>query len=227
MIKKRPSEVLLFPHVRQRVLATLLLHPKKQWYLSELARMLEAAPAHLHRELRLLLDAGVVRRRVEGRQTYYEPDSECPYLPELTALVRKTMGVSLILTESLVSLGRRIKCAFIYGSVAKGEEKSGSDVDLMVIGDVTIADLLPALKRAERELGRAVNPTLYPANELAQKHRDGDHFVRAVLGDPAKTFIVGATDDLARITSGGANQAAQDKQVRTRQSAGRSRAKSR
>lgn len=212
---------MLFPHARQRVLATLLLHPKKEWYLSELARMLNSAPAHLHRELALLLEAGILRRRVEGRQVYYSPDPACPYLPELTALVRKTMGIHIVLAKALKSLGSKIQCAFIYGSIAKGEEKSRSDIDLMVVGDVTISDLLPALTRAERELGRPVNPTVYPQKELVQKFRERNHFVRAVFADPAKTFIIGTSHDLEKVANGRSDKSAQDQQGRARRTSRR------
>jgi len=216
MRKKAPSEALLFPHTRQRVLATLLLHPKKEWYLSELAQMLKSSPAHLHRELTLLEEAGVLRRRVEGRQVYYSPDSACPYLRELTALVRKTMGFHVVLATVLKPLAAKIHCAFIYGSVAKKEEKSGSDVDLMVVGDLKLSDLVPALTRAEHELGRPVNATVYPPKEIVQKYREGNHFVRAVVADPAKTFIIGTSYDLEKAARGRADKTAQVQQNGTR-----------
>ena len=158
---------------------------------------------------------------VEGRQVYYSPDPECPYLPELTASVRKTMGFNVVLAKALKFLASKIRCAFIYGSVAKGEEKSGSDVDLMVVGDVTLSDLVPALTRAERKLGRPVNATVYPQKELVQKFREGNHFVRAVVADPAKTFIIGTKDDLKKAANGRADKTAQDEQGGARRAAQR------
>jgi DNA-binding transcriptional ArsR family regulator len=216
MRKKTSSEALLFPHTRQRVLATLLLHPKKEWYLSELARMLKSAPAHLHRELTLFEAAGVLRRRVEGRQVYYSPDPNCPYLPELTALVRKTMGFNVVLSTVLKPLAAKIRCAFIYGSIAKKQEKSGGDVDLMVVGDLILSDLVPALTRAEHELGRPVNATVYPQKELVKKYREGNHFVRAVVADPAKTFIIGTSHDLEKAANGRTDKTAHVQQSRAR-----------
>ncbi len=221
MRKKTSAESVLFAHTRQRVLATLLLHPKKEWYLSELARMLKSAPAHLHRELGLLSAAGILQRRVEGRQTYYSPNPECPYLPELSALVRKTMGFESVLAKAVKPFAGQIQCAFIFGSIAKGEENSRSDIDLMIVSDITISDLLPALTRAERELGRPVNPTIYPRKELVQKFREGNHFVRAVLADPAKIFLIGASHDLEKTANGRADKAAQNEQGRTRRTARR------
>ncbi|MES1213611.1 MAG: nucleotidyltransferase domain-containing protein [Singulisphaera sp.] len=223
MGKYAQPESLLFSHLRQRVLGTLLLHPKKDWYLTELVRHLSAAQAHLHRELSRLVDAGVLQRRVEGRQVYYSPDPNCPYLCELTALMRKTMGLPNVLAEALRSKREKIDCAFIYGSVAKGAERATSDIDLMIVGNVTISDLLPAIARAEKQTGREINPTIYPAKELAEKYRHGNHFVRAVLADPAKIFLIGSRDDLAKASHGRTHKAAQDKQGRNRGTPGRRR----
>lgn len=198
MGKTQPSPPVLFSRLRQDVLAAFLLHPQREWYLNQLVRHLGRAPGHLHRELTFLVRAGLLRRRVEGRQVYYSPDPGCPYLPELSGLIRKTAGIPQVLAEALSGLQGRIACAFIFGSVARGEEQPGSDIDLWVVGDITTSDLLPALTQAEKATGRPVNPTIYPPAELAEKCGLGHHFVRAVVADPAKIFVIGGIDELAR-----------------------------
>ena len=215
----------LFPAVRQRVLGTLLLHPQKSWYLSQLVRQIGAVPSHLHRELALLTAAGILTRRVEGRQTYFQANPVCPILPELTGLLRKITGAPAVLEQSLHSLRSKIHCAFIYGSVARGSEEAGSDIDLMVIGDVSVSDLLPGLRRAERALGREINPTVYPANELARKFKQGHHFIQSVLNDPAKIFIIGTQSDLEAVARPKSSQKASDEQGRTGRAVRRGRRK--
>ena len=217
MRKKAPD--VLFSTVRRKVLGAMLLHPRKSWYLSQLARELGAAPSHLHRELGALVEAGILTRRVEGRETYFTANADCPFTPELTGLLRKLMGAPAELEKALGSVRSRIHCAFVYGSVARGDEEATSDVDLMLIGDVSIADLLPGLKRAERGLGRPVNPTIYSAQELAKKFKQGHHFVRSVVKDPAKVFLIGSARDLETAANGEANQAASDQQSRVGRSA--------
>jgi predicted nucleotidyltransferase len=216
---------LLFPSVRRDVLAAMLLHPQKQWYLSELGRHIGAAPSHLYRELTALAEAGILNRTEEGRQTYYEAHPECPILPELAGLLRKLMGAPVALEKVLSPLRAKIRCAFIYGSVARGEEVSVSDIDLMVVGEATIADLVPGLKKAERALGRPVNPTVYPVKELVQKCKVGHHFIRTVVEDPEKIFLVSSANDLAAVTQHKTNSAAPDKQGRNRRPARRSQRK--
>jgi uncharacterized protein len=222
---RKHCQAVVFSAVRQQVLGTLLLHPQKSWYLSQLVRHIGAAPSHLHRELALLTEAGILIRRVEGRQTYFQANPTCPILPELTGLLCKLTGAAAVLEQSLHALRSKIRCAFIYGSVARGNEEAGSDIDLMVIGDVTVSDLLPGLRRAERTLGRQINPTVYPANELARKFKQGHHFIQSVLKDPAKNFIIGTQRDLEAVARPKSNQKASDEQSRNRRVARRGRSK--
>jgi predicted nucleotidyltransferase len=205
---------LLFPKIRREVLAAMLLHPQRTWYLSKLARHLDAAPSHLHRELAALTEAGILTRRAEGRQTYFAANPACPLLPELTGLLRKTMGARAVLEQVVHRVRGRIRCAFIYGSIARGTEDPDSDVDFMVVGRVSVSDLLPGLRRAERVLGRPVNPTVYPARELAQKFRAGHHFIRSVINDPHKAFVIGGQHDLEEIIGPAAHQTASHRQSR-------------
>ncbi len=198
----------LFSTVRRKVLTALLLHTQGSWYLSELARHVGAASSHLHRELGTLVAAGIVTRRVEGRQTYFQADARCPFLPELTGLLRKLVGAPAVLEKSLAGLRPKIRVAFIYGSVARRTEQAHSDVDLLVVGTVAVADLVPALQTAERTLGRPVNPTVYPAAELAKKFRGGHHFVRSIVPDSEKIFVIGSQHELEAIAGATARQTA-------------------
>jgi predicted nucleotidyltransferase len=223
-MRKQAVEV-LFSTLRREVLFAMLLHPQKTWYLSQLARHLDAAPSHLHRELAALVEAGILTRRVEGRQTYFQANPECPLLPELTGLVRKTMGAPAVLEKALRPLRAKIRCAFIHGSVARGTEEPASDVDLVVVGSLGISDLLSPLRRAERALGRPVNPTIYPPAELARKFKAGHHFVRSVVEDPAKLFVVGTARDLETAANPAADQNASDQQGRARRTPRRRRSK--
>ncbi len=112
----------------------------------------------------------------------------------------KTAGIVDVLWETLTPFAKRIDWAFIYGSVARAEEFAASNVDLMMIGKVGLADLPSALRRAERRLSRAVNPTLYRREEFGTKLRAGQHVLATVL-DGAKLFILGESHALAAATS--------------------------
>jgi len=88
-----------------------------------------------------------------------------------------------------------VTLAFIYGSVARGEQRAGSDIDLMVIGSASLASVLKALRPAVEKLRREVNPTVYTEAEFARKAREGHSFVERVLKEP-KILLIGEAREL-------------------------------
>jgi len=196
----RSSPVLetLFPKIRQGVLAATLTQPGKWWYLSELAQFLHTTPSSLERELKALAASGILERRREGTRTYFKAETRSPLFPELRGLFEKTAGLLPALQQALQPFRDRIACAFVYGSVARRQETALSDVDLMVIGTVGLAELAPALRRAEARLGREVNVTSYSADEFRAKTAAKDHFLSAVL-QRRKQFVRGSQRDLDAI----------------------------
>ncbi len=196
MRRQRPIDALL-PRTRQGILALTLLHPDRWWYLSDLAKHLRVPPSSLQRELAALSDAGVLRRRRDGNRVYVRANESCPFVPELTGLVAKTVGLVDVLRDALAPLRSQIDWAFVYGSLSRSEERPDSDVDLMVVGAVGLAQLAPALRRAEHRLLRPVNPTVYTLTEIARKLKLGHHFLEGVLAQD-RLFVLGRADDLAR-----------------------------
>jgi predicted nucleotidyltransferase len=208
----------LFPRIRQEILAATLLHPDRWWFMADLARHLHVRPSSLQRELPALVASGILRDRREGRLVYYQPNPDCPILPDLQGLLLKTVGLTEVLQRALEPLRERIQVAFVHGSIARGDAVATSDVDFLVIGTVPLATLSPALAEAETSLARDVNPTVYTPTEFAKRRKAGHHFLKAVLSGP-KLFILGGADDLDRLGREPAHPATQDKPRRARRAA--------
>jgi predicted nucleotidyltransferase/DNA-binding transcriptional ArsR family regulator len=182
-MRKPATLAVLFPTVRGDVLAATLTQPEKWWFLSELAQFLGTSPSSLQRELKALVDGGILETRREGTRAYFKADTGSPVFPELRGLIDKTAGVVPTLRTILGPLDGRIACAFVYGSVARDEEHAASDIDLLVVGNVGLADLTPAVRQAEARLGREVNVTSYSAAEFRKKATSKDHFLSEVCED--------------------------------------------
>src|SRR5438093_7738288 len=197
-MRKPRALATLFPTMRGDVLAATLNQPDKWWYLSELAQFLKTTPSSLQRERKALVDGGILQQRREGTRTYFKAETRSPLFPELRGLVEKTVGVLPTLQEVLAPLQAGLDCAFVYGSVARSEEHALSDVDLLFIGAVGLAELAPALRKAERRLGREVNVTSYSAREFRKKVAAKDHFLSEVLRGPIE-FVKGNRSDLDEI----------------------------
>lgn len=187
----------LLPKTRQGILAATLLQPEKAWYVSELARRMGVPPSSLQRELHDLEEAGILNTRRQGRMAYYQANTESPVFPELRGLMVKTAGLVDVLADAVASLARKLRVVFVYGSIAAGHEDTASDIDLLVVGNVSPVDLAVPLRKARESLGRDINPSIYTPAEFAKKRATRDHFLTRVLDKP-KLFVLGDQDELEK-----------------------------
>lgn len=181
----------LFPAVRAGVLSATMLQPEHWWFMTELARHLEITPSSLQRELESLVSAGILLRRQDGRRTYFKANTDSPLFPDLKGMLEKTTGIVPTIQVALQQFEDQIEIALLYGSVARGEEHSASDVDLMIVGTLKQIDLLPALRKLEAAFRREVNATLFTSEEFHRKLAVKDHFVDSVL--QGKTLLLKGT----------------------------------
>jgi len=179
-------------------LALLYSHVEEPFYLRQIARTAGGGLGAVQRELKKLSEAGIIRRTVRGRQVYYQANPECPVYSELKSLVVKTVGVGDVLRAALVPLSDRINVAFLFGSLARGGERSSSDADVMIVGDVTFAEVVSVLGRAQETVRREINPLVYPPEEFQSKLTADHHFLKKVL-EESKFFLIGDEYELAKL----------------------------
>jgi predicted nucleotidyltransferase len=200
----------LFSATRQAVLRLLFGHTDQRFYQRQIIRSLRLGSGAVQRELEQLVASGILTRTVEGRQTYFQANRDCPVFEELRGIVRKTFGVAQVLKDGLSAVGDRVRVAFIYGSVAAGSEGPDSDVDVMVVGDqLSLDDVVGALGEAQRDLGREVNPSVYRTAEFCRKLAQGQHFLVSVVSAP-KVFLIGDENELAGLAAFRMAEGAQD-----------------
>jgi predicted nucleotidyltransferase len=190
----------LLGKTRRSILSVLYGHTDETFYLRQLVRVAGSGTGAVQRELKALVEAGVITRIGKGRQVYYQANAQCAVYPELKSLIMKTAGMGDALKIAMLPLAERIRTAFIYGSVARGSESRGSDVDLFVVGDVTLAEVVETLSPVQLTLNREINPTVYPVEEFRAKQAAGHHFIKSVL-EGHKVFLIGDENDLAKLAS--------------------------
>lgn len=187
----------LFSATQQRVLAYLFGQPERSFFATELIGLAGGGSGAVQREVARLAESGLVTVKRVGTQKHYQANPKSPIYAELCGIAQKTVGLAEPLREALAPLAKRIKAAFVYGSVAKRSDTAASDIDLMVISDsLTYADLFTAVEKATTRLGRAVNPTVYSRREIAKRVKQDNAFVTRILAQP-KIWLIGGEDDIA------------------------------
>lgn len=172
----------LFSKTQQRLLGLLYGRPQQSFYLNELVRLAGGGKGSVKREVEKLTAAGLLTVTRIGNQNHYQANPENPIYEELKGIAQKTFGLVDIVTEALEPLLVKIDLALIYGSVAKGTEHAGSDIDLLLVSNsLSYGEVMEALAGAEQQLGRTINPTLYTPNEFLDRKAKQQHFITRLL----------------------------------------------
>ncbi|MGX5202758.1 nucleotidyltransferase domain-containing protein [Aliikangiella sp. IMCC44632] len=181
----------LFTKTQQRLLALLYGNPDRSYYLNELVRLADIGKGAVSRELTKMCDAGLLTVTRHGNQHHYQANANNPIFAELKQIVQKSFGIVDVVREALRPKLTKLELAFIYGSMAKGNEHAESDIDLMLVGsELSYSEAMALLDEAETQLGRSINPTLLTPNEFKQRVNNKQSFITRVMQQP-KLWIKG------------------------------------
>ncbi len=194
---KQPIEFMFSPYRRQ-VLAVLFLRPDEQFHVRQLERITGVSAGSLHRELKAMAASGLLLREKIGNQVFYRANSDCSIYEELATIFRKTMGLTSLLQDALSDLGDGIQVAFVFGSMASGRQTAGSDLDICVLGDVSLREVVKALYPIQDTLRREVNPVVMSRKEFSDLSAKKDRFVTRALSEPI-LFLKANRDELAEL----------------------------
>jgi predicted nucleotidyltransferase/DNA-binding HxlR family transcriptional regulator len=184
---------LLSSRARSEIFRLLFGGSEEELHGREIQRRSGLNDSTIRQELRKLVRLDLVWRRKESNRVYYRAKTENPLFPEIRNLVLKTSGLADVLKSALKD--PRIHIAFVFGSIASGEEKAGSDVDLMVIGNLGLRDLSRLLSGVADKVGREINPHVLHDHEFRRRIQASEHFVSTIMREP-KIFIIGSKDEL-------------------------------
>lgn len=187
--------------VRVALLTYLFSRPDEQFYARELGRHLGQHYNAVWRELNNLEELGLLTSEGEAGVKYYRLNPTFPIYEELRRIILKTTGLGDVFRQEVGRLGA-VEWAFVFGSVAAGDEDLQSDLDLMLIGDVNLMALSEVVARLEDRLGRAVNYVTLSKSELAQRLAENDPFMTNVMAGP-KILLIGEEDGLRAVAAAG------------------------
>lgn len=190
---------------RVEILKLFLFNADVSFYQRQVSQLTNQPIRGVQREVVKLRKIGFLERSVQGNRIYYKVNKNTPIFEDLKNIFFKSIGIAEALKENLKS--KKIKIAFIYGSYARGEESLQSDIDLMVIGNITSKELSAILSKPKKELMREINYAVFLLNEFISKAIQRDHFINSVLKEK-KIFIIGSEDELKGFIKSGQTKTA-------------------
>ena len=173
-------EYIITSKAKRSLLKLLLTNPDREFYTREIARLSGEPLNAVRRELGYLEKAGLLKFRHAGNLKYYSVIKESPLYPELKKMIYITVGLGDYLAKKFED-SKPIELAFIYGSVAKNEERASSDVDLFVVGEIGEDELHNTVSTIEKDIGRQINYTLMTKQEFDKRLTSGEPFVKRIM----------------------------------------------
>lgn len=178
---------LLTSDTRAEIMRILFNGQGEERYLREIEKLSHIKINSLQKEVKHLASIDLIKARRDGNRIYYRANQEHPIYLDLVSIVEKTVGIVSLLKEKLQD--QRIKCAFIFGSIAKNKEKAASDIDLIIVGDLGMRSITKLLSGLQENLGREINPHIYSVIEFKKRIKEKDHFISSVLKNETKQVI--------------------------------------
>ncbi len=193
-------EKLLSSRARVEILKLFLFNPENGYYQRQISKLTGQSIRAVQREVKKLEEIGLIKKNEEGNRIYYKINRKSPIFEELKRIFFKTVGIAEVLRREFKDT-ELIEVAFIYGSYAKDEEDLRSDIDLMVIGEISSRKLSSILSKPKNELGREINYVVFDVEDFRNKVNSKEHFLNTVLNEE-KIFLVRDEDGLRRIIEG-------------------------
>lgn len=175
------------------VLGVFVMEPARSIHQREIARRAGVGLRSAQLALERLESLGLIASERDGNRRNYQAARSSQF-EELRALLAPEFGFVGVIMRALAPLSQRITRAFIFGSAASGEDKIGSDIDLLVVGDVTNDELIEPIADAQRELGREIDLISYTPQEYSTRIAAGNHFLMSMLEAP-RIDLIGSSDD--------------------------------
>ena len=182
---------------REKILRLFFSDVEREYYLRQLERILDLPVGNIRRELLNLEKSGLFKRSKKGNLVYYSVNKSSPIFEEVKSIIFKTIGIEGLIKNALETI-KGIKIAFIFGSYAKGEEDSFSDIDLMIIGKPNEDKLMAHILKIEDKINREINYHIFSLSDWKKQTKGKNSFIGNILVQP-KIFLIGNQNDLSRL----------------------------
>ena len=160
--------------IRQNILNLFFSNQEKQYYTREIARIIgNNSIGNVYAELKKLVSEEILTTSRIGNLRLYQLNSKYFLYNELASIIAKTVGVIGELKKVTKEINGLV-FAFIFGSYAKGEFKSSSDIDLFLVGKFDELELVKTIQKAEEKINRTID--FHYADQVEFIKKFGDNF---------------------------------------------------
>src|SRR3989344_3222506 len=147
---------------RSKIIKFFSLHVSEEFYMRELARLLDIKLNALSRELENLEELGFLRSSIEQNKKYYETNPDFPMRQELVSIISKT---AVLLEGAIVPELRKVRGIqqVLLTGLFVGEE---TETDVLIIGSVDRVKIQRIISGLSRSFFQEIHFTIFTPQEF-------------------------------------------------------------
>ena len=187
---------ILSSKTRAEIFAVFFNSLDEELHFRDIQRRINQSVGATKQELEKLVSLDLLKIRKSGNRVYYKANRENPLYKPIYDLVQRTSGIISLLKKNLSN--QNIDFAFIFGSYARDEITSESDIDLFVIGNLNSKKLSSLVKATSIKISREINYFIILKEEFIDRKKRSEHFITSIIKSP-KVFIIGEENDFTEM----------------------------
>jgi len=184
----------IISRVRNKLLCLLFDNPQQMLYVRELTRASDEEINAVRRELEHLDKKGIIVKEKRGNRVYYQANQAYDYFEDILSMVAKSIGIGLAIRDNRKELGK-VKFAMLSGKYARNKSRDKGEVDLLVVGSVTLEKLNELIKKEEARRETEINYTVMTQEEFIFRKNRRDPFLLNILSR-SRIMIIGDEEGL-------------------------------
>ena len=149
---------------RIKLLMRFFFNPQARSYLRELAKEFEVSTNAVREELNQLTKTDLLISERNGRQVFYQANTEHSLFPELKSMVSKVMGIDQVIDGIVNRLGD-LELAYLLADYAEG--KDTGIIDILLVGEIDQYHLNDLSRKTERYIKRKIRSLVLSQQEFS------------------------------------------------------------
>jgi len=183
----------MISRVRVKLLDLFFTQTEEMFFVREITRKTKEEINAVRRELERMVTVGLVKSEQRGNRLYYQLNSKYVFFQELRQMVIKSSGLGLAMRKLRRKLGT-IDFVMFSGKFVRHKLPAQGEVDILVVGDVVLAELSDLVKEEEKVLGREINYAVFSRDEFEFRKQRRDPFIMDVFYG-VRVMVIGDEDE--------------------------------
>jgi len=181
--------------VRIKLLKLFFANPSEMYHVRGVVRAVSEEINAVRRELEKLEKVGILKKESRGNRLYYWVRTDYPMFGDIVSIVSKSSGLGFQILSNRAKLGKIALAMFSGKFVRYKKRKKDEDVDILIVGEVTMPELAALIRAEETRRNVEINYTVMSKEEFDFRKKRRDPFIQSILLG-SRVMILGDEEDL-------------------------------